>query len=102
MKNTEDLIAVPDLYNKTDLIIHPNVGFDISLMNTKHPAKIFGNVTIEIFNTGTENFISGHIILSNKCEHDKIFIPNSLWKKIGSPDKVRLYYEDGKVLIACV
>ncbi len=100
MKNTEELDVISDLYLKTDLIIHPNTGFDLGLMNTKYPVKIFGNTTVEVFNTGENDFFNGNIILSNTCEHEKISMPSSLWKKMGMPRKVRLYYEDGKLLVA--
>lgn len=100
MKSTEPLIVKTSLSITDELILHPNEGYDIGLMNTKTQVKIFANVPVEIFNVGDREFINGRIVLSNSCKHKEININHKYWKKIGSPHKVRVFFDDNKILIS--
>jgi len=100
MKSSEPLIVKTRLSQKDDIIIHPNEGYDLGIMNTKNPVKIFGNTTIETFNNAADNFFEGHIVLENNCSQGTVELNSKYWKKIGSPDKIRLFYEADKILIS--
>ena len=100
MKSSQELTVKTSLYLKDDIILHPNEGYDLGLMLPSTSVKIFGNSTIEVFNRAEDGFINGNVLLENKCTPLTIEVAKSFWKKIGSPDKVKLFYEDNKVLIA--
>ena len=100
MKSTKPLTVKTSLKISDELLIHPNEGFDLGLMNTKTTTKIFANVPVDVFNTGDKDFISGNLVLSNNCNHYEIQMSHKYWKKIGSPNKVVLFFDDNKVLIS--
>jgi|GEM_PF-2555457 len=100
MTSTEDLIIITDLYQKEEISLHPNIGFDLGLMNSKYRMKIFPNTVVEAFNKGTEGFIEGTVVLDNKCKDKIIKISHLFWKKIGKPKKARIFIENDKMLLA--
>ena len=100
MKNTEKLNVRTNFHLQNDVLIHPNEGFEMGLMNTAMAVKIFANVVIEVFNAGDKEFLEGQLILSNDCTPGEIILSHKYWKKIGSPEKVTLFYDDCKILIA--
>lgn len=100
MKSSQTLVVKTNLYLKDDIILHPNEGYDLGLMLPSTPVKIFSNSTIEVFNKAENGFMNGNVLLENKCTPLTIEIAKSFWKKIGSPDKVKLFYKDNKILVA--
>ena len=100
MTSTGDLIIITDLYQKEEIHLHPNVGFDLGLMNSRYKMKIFPNTIVEIFTKGSEGFIEGSVVLDNKCKDKIIKISHLFWKKIGKPKKARLFIEEDKLLMA--
>lgn len=99
MKNSNNLNVKTKLTGVEEIIIHPNSGFDLGLMNTRHKIKLFINATIEEFNTGKGNFVETELFLSNDCKSDEIILSHKFWKKIGSPPFIKLFYENGKLLL---
>lgn len=100
MKQTDFLGVKTSLYLQNEILIHPNEGFDLDLMNTAAHVKIFADVPIQVFNKGESDYIEGKVTLDNKATPGVITLSNKYWKKIGSPEKVQLFYEDNKLLIA--
>jgi hypothetical protein len=101
MKSSQALTIKTVLSQKEEeIIIHPNDGFDLGLMNTKAVVKIFCNTTIEIFNIGEKDFTPGTIILANDCPQQVAQLNHKLWKKIGSPNALRLFHDNNKILIS--
>ena len=100
MKSTISFKIIPDLYQKDEIMIHPNVGFDIDLLNPRYEMKIFPNSMVEVFNKGEEGFVEGSVVLDNKCEDKIIRMKHRFWKKIGMPKKARIFCEDNKLLLA--
>ena len=100
MKSTNKLLVETELSLNENMVLHPNDGFDLGLMRSTNTVKIFNNVTVEDFYNGENNFIEGDVLLDNKCMHGTIKISNKHWKKIGSPLKIKLFYDNNKILIA--
>ena len=90
MKSTDTLLVQTELSLNENIVLHPNEGFDLGLMSSANPVKIFYNVTIDVFNKGEDNFIKGSLLLENKCKHGTIKIGNKHWKKMVSPLKIKL------------
>jgi len=100
MKSTDCLNVKTNLYIKDEIMIHPNDGFEIGLMNTSHNVKLFVNATIETFNIAEKDYIIANLVLSNDCKHGEIIMNHKFWKKMGSPGRLKVYFDNNKVLLA--
>jgi hypothetical protein len=102
MKQTSTLEVITDMFNPEKIVVHPNDGYDLKLYNLTYSIKIYSNCSVEDFSNGCENcsIIDGHIFLSNDMTPGKVKFNKKQWEKIGKPNKVVLYYEDGKLLIS--
>jgi len=83
----------------TKIVIHPNDGFDLGLMSTNYPIKIYANTTLDEFEAKQKECVDGTIYLENNCRANTIELATKYWNKIGSPEIVTLYYDDGHLLI---
>jgi hypothetical protein len=100
MRSTNILEVITDIFLKQNILIHPNDGFDLGLMNTEYTVKVYANVTIEVFNQDDSVSTPGNLLLSNKCKFGTIKLCPKYWKKIGMPKNVKLFFSDNKVLIS--
>ena len=100
MKNTNVLNIETNLFLKNNIIIHPNTGYDLGILNNSTHVKIFANTSIDAFRIADKYFVEGDIILENKCRQDNIQLSKKYWNSIGKPEKIRLFYEDNKILIS--
>ncbi|MBN1214530.1 MAG: hypothetical protein JXA99_03715 [Candidatus Lokiarchaeota archaeon] len=100
MKTSNVLNIETNLFIKDNIIIHPNEGYDLGLLNHSTPVKIFANTTIDIFNLAEEYYTEGTVLLENNCKQGSIQLSKKYWNSIGKPEKVRLFYEGNKVLIS--
>ncbi len=100
MKGTLKLESTSDLYQKEEIIIHPNEGFDLGLMNTTNEVNIYPNANIETFNAEENQYIPGIVFLSNSCKHGKISFNKKFWKILGMPKKVKLFFDDNRLFIS--
>lgn len=100
MKSTE-LLNIKDNYylEHNTIIIHPNVGIDIDLIQTVYKVKIFFNCLIEEFNK-ENGFVEGQLFLKNNCVDNTVEISHKNWVKLGKPNKVKIFLENDKVLIS--
>lgn len=85
--------------NSSKIVIHPNDGFDLGLMSVKYPVKIFSNITLTEFQNNSKENIEGTIHLENYCRLGTIELATKYWNKIGNPQAVVLYYDEGRLLI---
>lgn len=103
MKKTGALNVLGDFSMKDDiLVIHPNDGFDLGLMQTSYSVYIFSGCTFAEFEDGTGNKVGGKILLENKCRSGTVEMGKRVWEKIGKPKKVELLYHETKVFISPV
>lgn len=100
MKSTSILNIETNLFIKNDIVIHPNVGYDLGILDHTTHVKIFANTTIDAFKVADKYFTEGDIILENECRYDNILLSKRYWNSIGKPEQVRLFYEDNKILIS--
>ena len=99
LKSSNALDIETNLYAKNDIIIHPNEGYDLGLIDHSTPVKIFANTSIDNFKSAEGNFIEGSIVLENSCKQGNVQLSKKFWNFIGKPQKVRLHFEDNKILI---
>ena len=100
MKSTSVLTVSTDLYLIDDIILHPNEGFDLGLINPVTPVKFFANATVEAFNSSTGEFYNGHLLLKNQCKNGTAQLGKKIYKRLGMPAKIKLFYDQDKVLIS--
>jgi hypothetical protein len=100
MKCTSELSVLGDFSMKSDkLVMHPNDGYDLGLMQTDHPVRIFSNISLEEMTSGKAPFLQGKILLSNQCTSGVVQMNLQFWHKMGKPRRVKLFLEDNKVLV---
>lgn len=81
------------------LVIHPNDGFDLGLMSLDYDINIITDTSPSDFEAGEGNTTPGHIHLENNCRMGTIELGTKYWKALGSPEKIKLYYNEGKMLL---
>ena len=72
------------------VIINPNDGFDIGLMETEAPVAIIPLASMETLSLDPPPPISGRVLQQNECPSGVVKIGARLSGRIGSPDTVRL------------
>ena len=103
MKRTQPLkIMVDSSFPLGKVVVHPNEGFDLGLMNTSYPVKIYLNCRIDEFRDESNDPLQGQILLENRCREGYVELAQKNWIKIGSPDKALLVYDAGKLLVLSV
>lgn len=101
MKHTEELTVINDLSLKEyEVLIHPNDGYDLGLLDKHNYIKIFSTDTIEEFKKEDGQHIPGQLALANECRIGTVIISPKHWNSLGKPKKVKLIYNDKKLLIA--
>jgi hypothetical protein len=72
------------------IVIHPNDGLDIGLMNRIYTIKLSLQLLKDINVMTTDWLVDGSIILENNCKTGSIVLSTKLWKSFGKPDNVRI------------
>jgi hypothetical protein len=97
MKHTQELNVFIDNHLATgDLVIHPNDGFDLGLMNAQYPVSIYNNTPAARNNLQA---LGGRIHLSNACKSGTLQISQKQWELIGKKQRVILCIKSEKVFI---
>lgn len=100
MKRTGFLTVETDIrIAKDKLIIHPNDGYDLGLLNRHYNVGMYFNEKIEVFGESDGPASSGSIFLENECRHGAIAMSKKQWQELGQPEKVMLVYNEGNLLL---
>lgn len=100
MKRTGLLSVITDIgIKKGNVVIHPNDGYDLGLMNREYPVKMFINEGIEVLSKESNAAVAGSIFLENDCRLGAIEMSSKQWTEMGQPDKVMLIHDKGKLLM---
>ena len=100
MKRTGFLTVETDIrISKDKLIIHPNDGYDLGLMNRHYNVGMYFNEKIEVFEKSGASTVTGSIFLENECRHGAIAMSKKQWLELGQPEKIMLVYNDGNLLL---
>ncbi len=100
MRRTGFLTVETDIRISRDkLIIHPNDGYDLGLMNRQYDVGMFFNEKIEVFEKSTPATVNGSILLENNCRHGAIAMSKKQWQELGQPEKIMLVYNEGNLLL---
>lgn len=100
MKRTQPLkVKVDSSFPMGKVVIHPNAGFDLGLMQTHYPAKVYMNIPLADFQQEACDPIQGQIYLENACRKGYTELSQKCWESMGKPDKVLLVYDTNKMLL---
>ncbi len=100
MRSTNSLRVSTDFSQSADkILIHPNDGYDLRLMQNNYSIRIFSNLTVEEFNSGKGRPLTGQILLENKCESGTIRLNHNYWLEMGKPFEVKLLFDKDKILV---
>lgn len=99
MEESGILNVVTDLSLGSNIVLHPNDGFDLGLLTYSRKIKLFLNTTIQEFNSESGEFKEGELLLENKCKHNQVIMSSKAWEKMGKPHKVKLFLNNDKLLI---
>ncbi|MBN2651634.1 MAG: hypothetical protein JXR63_04565 [Spirochaetales bacterium] len=93
-------VLVDSSFETGKVVIHPNAGFDLGIMTTRHPVLIYANNKIDEFKDN-KCFPSnrGEVWLENRCKLDTIEISKDFWAKIGKPKRLVMVYENQRLLL---
>ncbi len=101
MKQTEELTVINDLSLKQyEVVVHPNDGYDLGLLDKHNYIKVFSGNTLEEFNKEDGRYMPGQLSLANECRTGTVIINSKHWNSLGKPKKIKLFYNDKKLLIA--
>ena len=101
MKQTEELTVINDLSLKEyEVVVHPNDGYDLGLMDKHNYIKVFSRNTLEEFKKDDGRYMPGQLSLANECRIGTVIISSKHWKSLGKPKKIKLFYNAKKLLIA--
>lgn len=103
MKRTLPLkVMVDSSFPLGKVVIHPNEGFDLGLMQTSYPAKVFMNISLSDFQQEAVEPVPGQIYLENACRKGHVELSKKCWELMGGPDHVLLVYNEARVLLLSV
>ena len=101
MKKTSALTVYSQTgQSSNQIVIHPNDGFDLGLMSLNYPADIYSKISVDDFQKGSSQAVTGSIRLENNCRPGTIELGVKYWKELGKPETVILYYDEGKLLVS--
>ncbi len=81
------------------LVLHPNDGYDLGLLASHNPLRVFLGVSLEDFEAGKGVSAGGSLHLKNDCTPTTLRINMVWWRMLGKPRGARLVAGDGKLLI---
>ena len=81
------------------LIINPNDGYDLGLLQRHNYVKIFPLGADEQFAQDNGEYVPGQLNLENTCPNSSVQISPKYWKKIGKPKKLKLNYDNSRLLM---
>jgi hypothetical protein len=100
MQSTGYLKAMGDISLARDaLVIHPNDGYDLGLLSSHNAVRVFLGGTLENFETGSGEGLTGNLHLKNDCALSTLRMNPAWWKELGKPGSVRLVCRHGCLLV---
>jgi hypothetical protein len=79
-----------------ELVIHPNDGFDLGLINTQHPVSICNQTSTPGVNSSSHH---GKILLKNSCRSGTLQMSQKQWELMGKEKSVALLMKTDTVFI---
>ncbi len=103
VKKTSPLSVISDYsFDEATINIHPNDGFDLGLMTTSYDVAIFPRSTSDDASRTDSGGVPGTVNLKNECRVGTVEVSLKTVKSMGSPRKITLSYDDGKLLLTPV
>lgn len=79
-----------------ELVIHPNDGFDLGLINPQYPMAICNQTSTPGVNSSAHQ---GRILLKNSCRSGTIQVSQKQWELMGKEKSVTLLLKTNTVFI---
>ncbi|MFP4362851.1 MAG: hypothetical protein ACLFR1_03165 [Spirochaetia bacterium] len=100
MKHTGRLDIRTDVrFPINKVVIHPNDGYDLGLMNREYDVDLYFNAPLEAIKSNSGKPLNGTIHLENECKLGTLEISKKLWEQIENPKKAVLVYTPEKLII---
>lgn len=100
---TSPLTVISDYsFDEATINIHPNDGFDLGLMTTSYEVKICPVRAPGGAHSADAVGVPGTVNLRNECRVGTVEVSLKTVKSIGSPRKITLSYDDGKLQLTPV
>ncbi len=99
--NCTDVLTVyaNSTLEQNKLIINPNDGYDLGLLSRHNYVKIFPLGSEEQFSQENGEYVPGQLDLENSCQNSSVQVNPIYWEKMGKPKKLKLRYDNSKLLI---
>ncbi len=97
IKHTRDLsVYVDNALAIGELVIHPNDGFDLGLINPRYPMAICNQISTPGVNSSAHQ---GNILLKNSCRSGTIQVSQKQWELLGKEKTVTLLLKTDTIFI---
>jgi hypothetical protein len=99
-KRTTSLKVIGDVSIPVNrLVVNPNDGYDLGLMNSAHPVKLHGCTNLPDGSTNKGYIFDGQLVQQNDCNLGTVVISMKLLSQLGKPKSVLLSMEENRLSI---
>lgn len=103
MKRTGVLRVINDFSQRDDrVLINPNEGFELGVIKSFHPVRIFFGATAADFRAGTGRQLRGLLMLEAACKPGTVELGSRSWESIGRPTSAVLVLDEDRLLVGPV
>jgi len=99
-KKTTPLKVIGDVSIPVNrLVVNPNDGYDLGLLNSAHPVKLHGWTKLPDGSSSDGYIFDGQLVQENDCHLGTVVISMKLLSQLGKPKSVRLSIEENRLSI---
>lgn len=92
VKETSFLNVLADYsFSEKEIVINPNDGFDLGLMQTEATAVLYFGHTLDVFDDPNAKSFHIRIYQKNECRLNTVEMSLKNAEKLGNPKKVRIH-----------
>jgi hypothetical protein len=97
MKHTQDLnVYIDNGLSMGELVMHPNDGFDLGLVTTRHAVSIYSDPPTA---ASAKPILAGAILLRNSCRSGTLQVSKKQWEMLGKGKSVTIFIKTDKVFV---
>ena len=99
-KQTTSLKVIGDVSIPVNrLVVNPNDGYDLGLLNSAHPVKLHGWTNAPNGTSNNGYLFDGQLVQQNDCHLGTVVMSMKLLSQLGKPKSVRLSIEANRLSI---
>ena len=97
------LRTISDFSQRDDrIVVHPNEGFELGVITSYHPVRIFFAASASEFKAGNGPQIKGLLMLESRCKPGTVELGTRSWERLGKPASVVLLLDEDKLLVGAI